>query len=57
MSRRAGATGQSDSTRPHRSARTPGPMALVWITALRGAMSIVLGLALALHATARPPRW
>jgi uncharacterized membrane protein HdeD (DUF308 family) len=49
MSQRAGAAGQSDSNRPHRSARTPGPMALVWITAVRGVMAIVLGLALALH--------
>jgi len=28
---------------------TPGPMALVWITAARGVMAIVLGLALALR--------
>jgi uncharacterized membrane protein HdeD (DUF308 family) len=49
MSRRAGATGQSDSNSPHRSVHTPGPMALVWITVARGVMAIVLGLALALH--------
>jgi uncharacterized membrane protein HdeD (DUF308 family) len=49
MSRRAGATGQSDRNRPHRSIHTPGPMALVWITVARGVMAIVLGLALALH--------
>jgi hypothetical protein len=36
MSRRAGATGQSDSSRPHRSGHTPGPMALVWIAIARG---------------------
>jgi hypothetical protein len=49
MSRRAGATGQPDSNRPHRSGHTPGPMALVWITVARGVMAIVLGVALALH--------
>jgi RimJ/RimL family protein N-acetyltransferase len=49
MSRRAGATGQSDSNRPHRSAHRPGPMALIWITVARGVMAIVLGLALALR--------
>jgi hypothetical protein len=36
MSRRAGATGQSDSNRPHRSVHTPGPMALVWIAIAAG---------------------
>jgi hypothetical protein len=54
MSRRAGTTGRSDSNRPHRSVRTPGPMALVWITAARGVMAIVLGLALALNGHRAP---
>jgi uncharacterized membrane protein HdeD (DUF308 family) len=54
MSRRAGATGQSDSTRRHRSVHTPGPMALLWITVARGVMAIVLGLALALHGDRAP---
>ena len=54
MSRRAGATGRSDSNRPHRSVHTPGPMALVWITVARGVMAIVLGLALALHRDRAP---
>jgi uncharacterized membrane protein HdeD (DUF308 family) len=49
MSRRADASGKSDSNRPHRSGHTPAPMALVWITVARGVMAIVLGLALALH--------
>jgi uncharacterized membrane protein HdeD (DUF308 family) len=49
MSRRAGTTGRSDSNGRHRPVRTPGPMALVWITATRGVMAIVLGLALALQ--------
>ena len=49
MSRRAGATGRSDSNMRHRSVHTPGPKAPVWITVARGVMAIVLGLALALH--------
>src|SRR3954447_1583100 len=49
MSRRAGATGRSDSNTRHRSGHTPGPMALVWITVARAVMAIVLGLTLALH--------
>jgi uncharacterized membrane protein HdeD (DUF308 family) len=49
MSRRAGATGRSDSNTRHRSGHTPRPMAFVWITVARGVMAIVLGLALALH--------
>ena len=49
MSRRAGTTGRSDANRRRRSVRTPGPMALVWITVARGVMAIVLGFALALH--------
>jgi uncharacterized membrane protein HdeD (DUF308 family) len=49
MSRRAGSTRRSDGHRRYRSVRTPGPMALVWITATRGVMAIVLGLALALQ--------
>jgi hypothetical protein len=32
-------------------------MALVWLTVARGVMAIVLGLALALHHTARLRRW
>ena len=54
MSRRAGSTGRSDGNRRHRSVRTPGPMALVWITAARGVMAIVLGLALALNGDRAP---
>jgi uncharacterized membrane protein HdeD (DUF308 family) len=54
MSRRAGTTGRSDSNRRHRSVRTPGPMALVWITVARGVMAIVLGLALALNGDRAP---
>jgi uncharacterized membrane protein HdeD (DUF308 family) len=54
VSRRAGSTGRSDGHRRHRSVRTPGPMALVWITATRGVMAIVLGLALALNGPRAP---
>jgi len=54
MSRRAGTTGRSDANRRRRSVRTPGPMALVWITVARGVMAIVLGLALALNGHRAP---
>jgi hypothetical protein len=54
MSRRAGATRRSDGNTRRRSVRTPGPMALVWITVARGVMAIVLGLALALHRDRAP---
>jgi uncharacterized membrane protein HdeD (DUF308 family) len=54
VSRRAGSTGRSDGHRRHRSVRTPGPMALIWITATRGVMAIVLGLALALNGDRAP---
>jgi uncharacterized membrane protein HdeD (DUF308 family) len=55
MSRRAGTTRRSDGRRRHRSVHTPGPKALVWITATRGVMAIVLGLALALQRGDRAP--
>ena len=54
MSRRAGSTRRSDGHRRRLSVRTPGPMALVWITATRGVMAIVLGLALALNGDRAP---
>ena len=34
--------------------RTPGPKALVWVTAARGVMAVVLGLALALNGDRAP---
>ena len=54
MSRRAGSTRRSVGHRRRLSVRTPGPMALVWITAARGVMAIVLGLALALNGDRAP---
>ena len=54
MSRRAGSTRRSDGRRRHCSVHTPGPKALVWITATRGVMAIVLGLALALQRDRAP---
>jgi uncharacterized membrane protein HdeD (DUF308 family) len=48
MSRGASTTGRGGNRR-RRSLHAPGPMALVWITAVRGVMAIVLGLGLALH--------
>jgi uncharacterized membrane protein HdeD (DUF308 family) len=54
MSRRADATGRSDSTKRHRTVHRPGPMTLVWVTVARGVMAIVLGLALALHRNRAP---
>jgi uncharacterized membrane protein HdeD (DUF308 family) len=45
VSRGTGTTGRTDSG----SRRRLSPMTLVWITVGRGAMAIVLGLALALH--------
>jgi uncharacterized membrane protein HdeD (DUF308 family) len=46
---RAATTGRRGSGRRRWSLRTPGPMAIVWITFVRGGMAIVLGLALSLH--------
>jgi uncharacterized membrane protein HdeD (DUF308 family) len=48
MSRGARTTGRGGNRR-RRSLHAPRPMALVWITAVRGVMAIVLGLGLALH--------
>ena len=54
MSRRAGSTRRSEGHRRRLSVHTPGPMALVWVTAARGVMAIVLGLALALQRDRAP---